>query len=394
MDPLPHSKISSIGVSFSSHTTFKKMSNIKMTRGASKFIFLFFLFILLACISGLSPSKRFEHKELEREKEQKFHIFAKRLLELLPIHAIKHDWMDPPESGFPTTPIVNPVTTPTNMPPDNSAPTVVTVPSTTPNPVTPNLGSIPPAAPSTTPVTNPNSNPPVPITNPVTTPSTSTPVSNPVTTNPNPVGGVPVNTPVTPPATTNAPATGGQSWCVAKNGAGQTALQSALDYACGMGADCSAIQQGGSCYNPNSLQGHASYAFNSYFQKNPAQTSCDFGGAAMITNSNPSTGSCVFPASGSSTSSPATPTPTTTTPMSGTPAPTTSSTTGAAVPGLAPPTVPNGNDSGFGTMPSGISDSIPPTTTTSLSMSHGFQPLVGCIILVVSIVTSKLVLEI
>ncbi|KAH0784593.1 hypothetical protein KY290_004191 [Solanum tuberosum] len=366
------------------------MPNTTMTRGASKFIFLFFLFILLACISGLSPAKRIEHRELEREKEQKYHMFGKGLLELLPIRAIKHDLMDPPATtGFPTTPIVNPVTTPSNMPPDNSAPTVVTVPSTNPNLGIPNFGSIPPAAPSTTPVTDPNPNPPVPLTNPVTTPSTSTPVSNPVTTNPNPVGGVPATTPVTPPSTTNAPATGGQSWCIAKNGAGDTSLQSALDYACGMGADCSAIQQGGSCYNPNSLEGHASYAFNSYFQKNPAQTSCDFGGAAMITNSNPSSGSCVFPASGSSSSSPAT----TTTPMSGTPVPTTSSSTGAAIPGLAPPTVTNGNDSGFGMMPSGIGDSIPPTTTTSLSMSNELQPLVGCIVLVASIATSKLVLE-
>lgn len=60
---------------------------------------------------------------------------------------------------------------------------------------------------------------------------------------------------------------------------------------------------------------------------------------------------------------------------------------------LAPPTVTNGNDSGFGMMPSGIGDSIPPTTTTSLSMSNELQPLVGCIVLVASIATSKLVLE-
>lgn len=81
---------------------------------------------------------------------------------------------------------------------------------------------------------------------------------------------------------------------MAKTGASETALQSALDYACGVGgADCSTIQQGGSCYNPNSLQNHASFAFNSYYQKNPAPTSCDFGGTAALVNNNPSQ-SCLF----------------------------------------------------------------------------------------------------
>ena len=81
---------------------------------------------------------------------------------------------------------------------------------------------------------------------------------------------------------------GGGTWCVASQSANPTALQVALDYACGYGADCSAIQQGGSCFNPDTVRDHASYAFNSYYQKNPVQTSCDFAGTAVLTSTNPS----------------------------------------------------------------------------------------------------------
>jgi hypothetical protein len=82
---------------------------------------------------------------------------------------------------------------------------------------------------------------------------------------------------------------GAGTWCVAKTGVMEAALQAGMDYACGMGgADCSALQPMGSCYNPNTMQAHASYAFNSYFQRNPSPTSCDFGGAGMLVATNPS----------------------------------------------------------------------------------------------------------
>ena len=157
----------------------------------------------------------------------------------------------------------SPVTNPANFPPFTPTPAIVTVPASNPTPVNP--------FPTPTPTT--------------IVPSTTTP-TQPITNPVNP-GNTPVINPVNQP--TNAPITPGQTWCIAKTGAPETALQDALNYACGIGgADCSTIQEGGSCYNPNSLENHASVAFNSYFQKNPSPTSCDFGGTAVLVNTNPS----------------------------------------------------------------------------------------------------------
>ncbi|XP_020202575.1 glucan endo-1,3-beta-glucosidase 12 [Cajanus cajan] len=136
------------------------------------------------------------------------------------------------------------------------------------------------------------------ITTPITTipnlvPITSTsPILNP---NSNPDTVSPASTlPITTPSTPNN-SSSGASWCTASPTASQRALQVALDYACGYGAtDCSAIQPGGSCYFPNSVRDHASYAFNKYYQKNPVPNSCNFGGAAVITSTNPSTGACQY----------------------------------------------------------------------------------------------------
>ncbi|KAF3333287.1 PLASMODESMATA CALLOSE-BINDING PROTEIN 5 isoform X2 [Carex littledalei] len=93
----------------------------------------------------------------------------------------------------------------------------------------------------------------------------------------------------------------GDIWCVAKNNADDTALQSAIDWACGPGgADCRPIQLGGSCYDPGDIQSHASYAFNDYFIRNGgAESACDFSGTAALTSLNPGHGSCQFPSSSS-----------------------------------------------------------------------------------------------
>ncbi|KAJ6290032.1 hypothetical protein OIU78_025866 [Salix suchowensis] len=80
------------------------------------------------------------------------------------------------------------------------------------------------------------------------------------------------------------------NWCVARSDASTQALQTALDYACGSGADCTPLQpNNGLCFLPNTIQAHASYAFNSYFQrKGMAPGSCDFSGTATVAKTDPS----------------------------------------------------------------------------------------------------------
>ncbi|KAJ8547093.1 hypothetical protein K7X08_010679 [Anisodus acutangulus] len=102
------------------------------------------------------------------------------------------------------------------------------------------------------------------------------------------------------------------TWCVARSDASEQSLQSALDYACYSGADCAPILANGLCYLPNTLQAHASYAFNGFYQRmNRAPGACDFAGTATIAKTDPSYGSCVYPASpstaGGSTTTPSTP---------------------------------------------------------------------------------------
>ncbi|KAK8943225.1 Glucan endo-1,3-beta-glucosidase 4 [Platanthera zijinensis] len=77
-------------------------------------------------------------------------------------------------------------------------------------------------------------------------------------------------------------------WCVAKPTVPDPIIQEAMNYACGSGADCRAIQPDGLCYKPDTLIAHASFAFNSYWQRSKAAGgTCDFGGTAMLVTRDP-----------------------------------------------------------------------------------------------------------
>ncbi|KAE8683024.1 PLASMODESMATA CALLOSE-BINDING PROTEIN 4 [Hibiscus syriacus] len=137
------------------------------------------------------------------------------------------------------------------------------------------------------------------------------------------------------------------TYCLCKDGVGDQILQKALDYACGAGADCSAILQKGGCFNPDTVKDHCNYAVNSYFQrKGEAQGSCDFSGSATVSANPPPNiaSTCSFPSSSTGTTTTGT-TPTGTT---------TGSTTTGTIPGTTPTTV-------FG----GAGTTLGPTTGTN-----------------------------
>ncbi|MED6180494.1 hypothetical protein PIB30_011011 [Stylosanthes scabra] len=157
-------------------------------------------------------------------------------------------------------------------------------------------------------------------------------------------------------------------YCLCKDGVSDQALQKAIDYACGNGADCSAILQNGACYQPNTVKDHCNYAVNSYYQrKGNAQDSCDFSGAASTSPNPPSTSSgCVYPSSPSNAGSGST------TPSTGTP-------------GTSPSTTPSGNGTGTGTgtgfgtgSPTGVFG-MSPSSSTGVNDGSGaaLSPLQG-----------------
>ncbi|KAF9679354.1 hypothetical protein SADUNF_Sadunf06G0006300 [Salix dunnii] len=173
-------------------------------------------------------------------------------------------------------------------------------PSTTlPSPI----GHTPPASPPpfapVLPIQNPPPSPPYNFTSPPT--HTPTPKSPPYEPSPpkcipSPPGYQPPMV-YPPPTVPSPPHKNPQTavWCVAKLTVPDSIIQEALDYACGSGAECKQIQPNGHCFQPNTLVAHASYAFNSYWQKTKAHGgTCDFGGTAMLVTVDPSYDDCSY----------------------------------------------------------------------------------------------------
>lgn len=107
-------------------------------------------------------------------------------------------------------------------------------------------------------------------------------------------------TPSTPetPVNPSPNPTASSVWCVPKTGVSDAQLQANLDYACSQGIDCTPIQPGGACFEPNTVASHAAYAMNLLYQSSGKNSwNCDFTQTATLTSSNPSYNACTFPGS-------------------------------------------------------------------------------------------------
>lgn len=101
---------------------------------------------------------------------------------------------------------------------------------------------------------------------------------------------------VGPSASPVAPSADTEKWCVPKSDAADDALQANIDFVCSSGGmDCTPIQDGGPCYNPNTVRSHASYAMNAYYQAyGRTDSSCDFSDTGSVTFSDPSYDTCKY----------------------------------------------------------------------------------------------------
>ncbi|XP_009593694.1 major pollen allergen Ole e 10-like [Nicotiana tomentosiformis] len=94
----------------------------------------------------------------------------------------------------------------------------------------------------------------------------------------------------------NAQAPGQGSWCIARPSTSDEELQRNIHYICNeQGIDCSLINDGGPCCNPNTYINHASVAMNIYYQNfGRNYWNCDFGRTGVIVVTDPSYDNCKF----------------------------------------------------------------------------------------------------
>ncbi|MCO5562905.1 hypothetical protein L7F22_016541 [Adiantum nelumboides] len=86
-----------------------------------------------------------------------------------------------------------------------------------------------------------------------------------------------------------------REWCVYnQNGGDQSTIDESVAYACSL-SDCTSLNYGGSCNAYLDADANASYAFNSYFQRqNQALGTCSFNGLGQVILMDPSIGTCKF----------------------------------------------------------------------------------------------------
>ena len=77
-------------------------------------------------------------------------------------------------------------------------------------------------------------------------------------------------------------------WCVVRTNADVNAVQAALNWACAQ-INCAPTYVGGTCFIPNTIWAHSSWAFNAYYNSmNGAPDACNFSGTAYVTSNDPS----------------------------------------------------------------------------------------------------------
>ncbi|KAL3731890.1 hypothetical protein ACJRO7_028710 [Eucalyptus globulus] len=205
---------------------------------------------------------------------------------------------NPPPTGITPSPYVYiPPILPAQNPPPSPDVVIPGPPESFLSPPGPVVVPVPPA-----PGTGPSPTPPE-INPPYNVPSIPISFPSPPSSVPSPGGGGIVPSPflppiVYPPPTVPPSPNSGSSialWCVAKPSVPEPIIREAMNYACGSGAECASIEPNGSCFQPDTLFAHASYAFNSYWQRTKvAGGSCSFGGTAVLVTVDPSYDGCHF----------------------------------------------------------------------------------------------------